>query len=232
MSRYLAVGSCGTTTGTGTGMSICTIYQIRSSLTVRRLLPSAGRSCQTLTVAGYQGRRRLAESLQRILEVEPFACPRCGEEMRIVAFVTQPKQIDASSHLRRTRATRQRPRAPPRRWKSAAGSTSANIDFRLPGRSPLGGCLGCPDAPITTPQAAVHPNCEANSVLFGRSRRQTKGISNSSAWALASSISEQHTCQGGEEIPIPHAGTLVLTGWSGRGRLSVESCQLTPGQPY
>jgi hypothetical protein len=32
--------------------------------------------------------------------------------------------------------------------------------------------LGYPDAPFTTPQAAVHPNCEANSVLFGRSRRQ------------------------------------------------------------
>jgi hypothetical protein len=46
--------------------------------------------------------------------------------MRIVALITEPKQIDRIlDHLRRTRATRQRPRTPPRRWKSAAGSTLA-----------------------------------------------------------------------------------------------------------
>ena len=73
-----------------------------------------------------EAKRRWAELLRRILEVEPLACSRCGEEMRTVAFITQPKQIDRIlDHLRRTRATRQRPRAPPRRWKSAAGSTSA-----------------------------------------------------------------------------------------------------------
>ena len=58
-------------------------------------------------------------------EVDPMACPRCGKEMRIVAFITEPKVIDRIlEHLRRTRPTR-RQRAPPRRWKSAASSTSA-----------------------------------------------------------------------------------------------------------
>jgi len=41
-----------------------------------------------------QARRRWAELLRRILEVDPLACPLCGEDMRIVAFITAPKQID------------------------------------------------------------------------------------------------------------------------------------------
>jgi hypothetical protein len=49
-----------------------------------------------------------------------------GEEMRIVSFITEPKTIDKIlEHLRRTRASRRRQRAPPRRWKSAASTASA-----------------------------------------------------------------------------------------------------------
>jgi hypothetical protein len=70
--------------------------------------------------------RRWAELLRRIFEVDPLACPRCGEEMRIVAFITEPQIIDRIlDHLRRTAATRPRPRAPPRRWKSAVTTASA-----------------------------------------------------------------------------------------------------------
>jgi hypothetical protein len=70
--------------------------------------------------------RRWAELLRRIFEVDPLACPRCGAEMRIVAFVTEPHIIDRIlDHLRRTAPTRQRPRAPPRRWKSAVTTASA-----------------------------------------------------------------------------------------------------------
>jgi hypothetical protein len=69
---------------------------------------------------------RWAELLRRIFEVDPLACPRCGEEMRIVAFVTEPKTIDRIlDHLRRTAPTRPRTRAPPRRWKSSAKAASA-----------------------------------------------------------------------------------------------------------
>ncbi len=73
-----------------------------------------------------EARRRWAELLRRIFEVDPLACPRCGQTMRIVAFITEPKVIDRIlDHLRRTRATRRRPRAPPRHWKSAANTASA-----------------------------------------------------------------------------------------------------------
>jgi hypothetical protein len=46
--------------------------------------------------------------------------------MRIVAFITEPQQIDRIlGHLRRTAPTRPRPRAPPRHWKSAVTTASA-----------------------------------------------------------------------------------------------------------
>jgi hypothetical protein len=38
-------------------------------------------------------KKRWAELLRRIFEVDPLACPRCGEEIRIVAFITEPKTI-------------------------------------------------------------------------------------------------------------------------------------------
>ena len=41
-----------------------------------------------------EARRRWAELLRRILEIEPLACPHCGQPMRIVAFITEPKVID------------------------------------------------------------------------------------------------------------------------------------------
>jgi len=70
--------------------------------------------------------RRWAELLHRIFEVDPLACPRCGAEMRIVAFITEPQIIHRIlDHLRRTAPSRRHPRAPPRRWKSAVTSTSA-----------------------------------------------------------------------------------------------------------
>ena len=74
-----------------------------------------------------KAKRRWAELLRRIFEVDPLACPRCGEEMRIVAFITEPKTIDRIlEHLRRrTETSRRRQRAPPRRWKSATSTASA-----------------------------------------------------------------------------------------------------------
>jgi len=76
-----------------------------------------------------EARRRWAELLRRIFEVEPLECPRCGQSMRIVAFITEPQVIDRIvDHLRRNAAARCRSRAPPRaarRAHAAAGSTSA-----------------------------------------------------------------------------------------------------------
>jgi hypothetical protein len=74
-----------------------------------------------------KAKRRWAELLRRILEVDPLACPRCGEEMRIVSFITEPKTIDRILERlrRRTETSRRRQRAPPRRWKSPASSAPA-----------------------------------------------------------------------------------------------------------
>jgi hypothetical protein len=73
-----------------------------------------------------QARHCWAELLRRIFEVDPLACPRCGHEMRIVAFITQPRIIDRIlDHLRRAAPTRPRSRTPPGRWKSAVTTASA-----------------------------------------------------------------------------------------------------------
>ncbi len=73
-----------------------------------------------------EARRRWAELLRRIFEVDPLRCPRCGHEMRIVAFITQPRVIDRIlTHLRRTATEPRRSLAPPRRWTSPRTATSA-----------------------------------------------------------------------------------------------------------
>ena len=39
-------------------------------------------------------RRRWAELIRRVYEVDPLVCPRCGSEMRVIGFITQPALID------------------------------------------------------------------------------------------------------------------------------------------
>ena len=79
--------------------------------------------------SGFEASRRWVELLRRIFEVEPLACPHCGQTMRIVAFITEPQVIDRIlDHFRRTAAARRRSRAPPARARmvrAAAGSGSA-----------------------------------------------------------------------------------------------------------
>jgi hypothetical protein len=43
-------------------------------------------------------RQRWAELLQRIFEVDPLRCPRCGGILQVIAFILDPAVI----HLRRT----------------------------------------------------------------------------------------------------------------------------------
>jgi hypothetical protein len=38
-------------------------------------------------------RRRWAQLIRRIYEVDPLVCPRCGGTMRIIAFITEPRVI-------------------------------------------------------------------------------------------------------------------------------------------
>jgi hypothetical protein len=38
-------------------------------------------------------RRRWANLIHRVYEVDPLVCPRCGAEMRVIGFITEPKVI-------------------------------------------------------------------------------------------------------------------------------------------
>jgi hypothetical protein len=70
--------------------------------------------------------RRWAELLRRIFELDPLRCPRCGNAMRVVAFITQPHVIDRILTSLRRQAPPTRPaRAPPRRQARARPATSA-----------------------------------------------------------------------------------------------------------
>ena len=39
-------------------------------------------------------RQAWARLLARIYEVDPLVCPRCGEELKVVALITDPRVID------------------------------------------------------------------------------------------------------------------------------------------
>jgi hypothetical protein len=66
---------------------------------------------EPVPLAWREARRRWAELLRQIFEVDPLRCPACGAAMRIVAVITQRAVIDRMlDHLRRTREAA---RAPP-----------------------------------------------------------------------------------------------------------------------
>ena len=57
-------------------------------------------------------RRRWADLIRRVYEVDPLVCRRCGGEMRVVSFITEPGQIRRIlDHLRkREKVSRPPPR--------------------------------------------------------------------------------------------------------------------------
>ncbi len=56
-------------------------------------------------------RRRSAELIRRVYEVDPLVCPRCGSDLRVVGFITEAAVIDRIlDHLRRRDKI---PRPPP-----------------------------------------------------------------------------------------------------------------------
>jgi len=59
-------------------------------------------------------RRRWAEMIRRVYEVDPLVCPRCAAEMRVVGFITQPALIKRIlDHLRqREKVSRPPPHVP------------------------------------------------------------------------------------------------------------------------
>lgn len=63
-------------------------------------------------------RRRWAQLIRRINEVDPLICPRCGATMRIIAFITEPTVI--KKILRHLTATGVDTRSPPQGGTAAA----------------------------------------------------------------------------------------------------------------
>jgi len=60
-------------------------------------------------------RRRWANLIRRVYEVDPLVCPRCGSEMRVIGFITEQSVIRRIlDHIRkRDRASRAPPRVRP-----------------------------------------------------------------------------------------------------------------------
>ena len=82
---------------------------------------------ESVPVPLHEARRRWAELLRRIFDVEPLECPHCGQPMRIVAFITAPKTIDRIlNRVRRTATARRCSRAPPART-SRCGCRSCSV---------------------------------------------------------------------------------------------------------
>jgi hypothetical protein len=70
-----------------------------------------------------EGRRvadRLASERGAIYEADPLVCPRCGEAMRIVAFITKPRVIRKILRHLETKAAEGRSPPPPRAGAQAA----------------------------------------------------------------------------------------------------------------
>ena len=56
-------------------------------------------------------RRRWADLIRRVFEVDPLVCDRCGGQLRVIAFITQPRVIrKILDHLKKHKG---RNRAPP-----------------------------------------------------------------------------------------------------------------------
>ena len=64
-------------------------------------------------------RQRWAQLLQRIFEVDPLRCPRCGGDLKVLAFVLDPDVIAAI--LRHLRKSGRDPRALPEHGVACAG---------------------------------------------------------------------------------------------------------------
>ena len=79
----------------------------------RRTSVPESAAAEAVPAALAQARRRWAELLRRIFEVDPLRCPRCGDAMRVVGIITQPRVIDRIlAHLRRPAPPARRARPP------------------------------------------------------------------------------------------------------------------------
>ncbi len=68
-------------------------------------------------------RRRWANLIRRVYEVDPLVCPRCGAEMRVIGFITEPSVIKRI--LDHIRSSKRASRPPPRITPPLAGQPAA-----------------------------------------------------------------------------------------------------------
>jgi hypothetical protein len=68
-----------------------------------------------------ESKRRWAELLRRVYEVDPLKCPNCAAAMRIVAFITKRDVVDQILHHLRSRPPRAPPHDIPRASSSSGG---------------------------------------------------------------------------------------------------------------
>jgi len=98
------------------GLHMTRLYGAYSSRTraarARRLASSQGRSApagestpETLTASQLERRRAWARLIKKVFEASPWTCPKCSAEMRIVAFILDPRVIrKILEHLRNVAA--------------------------------------------------------------------------------------------------------------------------------
>jgi len=74
-----------------------------------------------LQATGAALRRRWANLIRRVYEVDPLVCARCGAEMQVIGFITEPKMIKRIlDHIRRRDRVS---RPPPHRQPAVATFT-------------------------------------------------------------------------------------------------------------
>jgi hypothetical protein len=75
-----------------------------------------------------KARKRWANLIRHLYEVDPLVCPRCGGMMKIIAFLTEPRVIRAIlDSLRRTPSTAGSRHPPPARpWMACSEARGGN----------------------------------------------------------------------------------------------------------
>ncbi len=64
--------------------------------------PAASPNDESPSISNSNLRRRWANLIQRVYQTDPLVCPKCGSQMRIISFITQPRVIhNILDHLKK-----------------------------------------------------------------------------------------------------------------------------------
>jgi len=65
------------------------------------------------TVASRASRQSWARLIQKVYEIDPLVCPKCGHEMRVIALITDPDECKHSLEVNKILECLKRNNAPP-----------------------------------------------------------------------------------------------------------------------